>query len=88
MTKNEERNKANGKKRNYTNKKSETLLKLMVKGTTDETGRFWDYYVKSIQKEHPTDKGYFKKMYVLTDKGRRILEAKRKAKSINKINIQ
>ena len=58
-------------------------LRLLVKGTLDTLDRGFFRNSKLTEKEHPTDKGYFKKVFVLNDNGKRalrMLKAKRDAK--------
>lgn len=56
------------------------VLSLIVNGTTDELKGLGWIYKKLVEKEHPTDKGYFKKVYILTDAGRLRLKSARKRK--------
>jgi hypothetical protein len=70
---------SNKKHPNY-NPKYETLLKLMVKGTTDVLSGGYTFMVKKIKKEHPIDKGYFKECYILSDFGKMKLKRLKREK--------
>lgn len=63
--------------------KSSDLSSLIVRGTTDHlAGGKW-LYIKKIKVEHPIDKGYFKEVYVLTDKGKARLKTLKRFKGNN-----
>lgn len=47
---------------------------LNVRGTTDHLRGLVPLYAKAIQVKHPTDFGYAKTVYVLTEKGKRRLK--------------
>ena len=53
------------------------LGKLTVWGTTDELAKCVNYMVRKVVKSHPTDMGYFKQMYVLSDFGKTKLKRMR-----------
>jgi hypothetical protein len=69
---------SNPKHPDYNETKDRTALKLMCFGTCDTLAKLINYSVKKIKKEHPTDKGYFKECYVLTDSGRTKLKRMKK----------
>lgn len=50
------------------------ILSLNVRGTTDILGRGNWVLIKRVLKEHPTDKGYFKEVYILSKEGRNKLK--------------
>ena len=50
------------------------ILSLITRGTTDELRGLSFTIKKKVLKEHPTEKGYFKEVYVLTDFGKRKLK--------------
>lgn len=50
------------------------VLKLTVRGTTDELLGLGMFLKKKVKKEHPIDKGYFKEVYVLSDFGKNKLK--------------
>ena len=72
FTKNAERMKRQGRKHITDN----TLLRLTVRGTTDELAGC-NFLFKKTMKEHPIDKGYFKEVFILTDAGKRKLKIKK-----------
>ena len=51
-------------------KTKDKKLKLFVYGTFDTLAKIHNTSIKKIKKEHPTDKGYFKEVYILTDFGK------------------
>lgn len=53
---------------------------LIVRGTTDHLVRAKWLYFKKVQVEHPTDKGYFKTVFVLTDTGKKRLKTMKRLK--------
>ncbi len=61
---------SNPKHPQYNEVKDRINLKLMCHGTCDSLAKMVNYSVKKIKREHPTDKGYFKECYILTDSGR------------------
>jgi hypothetical protein len=71
---------SNPKHPNYNPTKYKTLLKLMVKGTTDVLAGGYTFMVKKIKKEHPIDKGYFKECYILSDFGKMKLKRLKREK--------
>lgn len=84
---NDDRHRKNGKQRisNHNhpdfNKRGNyhDVLALNVRGTTDVLGRANWLQIKKVMKPHPTDRGYFKEVYVLSEAGkRRYREALRK----------
>lgn len=72
FTKNAERMKSQGR-----NIKDTDILRLTVRGTTDELNGML-FYFKRVNKEHPTDKGYFKQVFVLSDTGKAKLRNKKR----------
>jgi hypothetical protein len=62
-----------------------TLNSLAVKGTCDRLGSGNWLYFKTVTIEHPTDKGYFKKVKRLSDKGRSKLERLKNKKYHKKV---
>lgn len=61
--------------------KSEKQLKLCLYGNFDALNNsgLFAKIAKKVMKEHPTDKGYFKEVFVLSDSGkRRLRDIKRK----------
>lgn len=70
---------ANGMAQTITTQKSYSLtaLKLSVLGSTDVLAVLVNYMFKRVMVEHPTDKGYFKEVYVLSDKGKLRLKSMR-----------
>jgi len=74
ITKNEVRHKNRGKVREIFNDKDSIVRTLGVRGTLDEIGRFWPFRTMTVTVEHPVDKGYFKKVKRLNDKGRTALK--------------
>lgn len=70
----------NPKHPNY-NPKEVIITKLIVKGTLDHLSGSKSFLFKKAKIEHPTDKGYFKEGYILTDWGRARLRTMRQLKS-------
>lgn len=66
--------KADCKKKYYLNTSQQPIEKLCVLGTFDHLAKMINPYFKKIKKEHPTDKGYFKECYVLTERGKHRLK--------------
>ena len=82
FTKNEERRKRQGKSRiaNPVHPDYQSDLgKLIVWGTTDELAKGVNFMFKRIRKQHPTDFGYSKDFYVLSDFGKSKLRRMRYA---------
>lgn len=70
------------------NKKHSTVFNaLVVKGTLDSFVKVMAY-TQSAQKEHPTDKGYFKKVTVLNERGRERLRHLKSLKKIRDLNMR
>ena len=83
FTKHYERNKAKG--RRYIDNPAHpaynsTLNTLIVRGTLDHLAKT-KFYIKRIKIEHPTDKGYFKEVLVLTDTGKKRLQTMKRLKN-------
>ena len=79
MTKNAERRKRLGKEGitnpahpEYNREKQTVYLRLVVKGTNDALVCRLPIS-KRVKKEHATDKGYFKEVFVLSDTGKFLL---------------
>ena len=66
----------------YNDQKYKIFLRLAVYGTCDVLAKGINYNIKKITKEHPTDKGYFKEVYILSDAGKRKLNRLREAKNL------
>ena len=88
---NEERRVKHGKVRisnpkhpDYNEEKDRILLGLMVRGTTDVLKGGYYMLCKKIKIEHPTDKGFFKEVYVLNEFGKNRLK---KLKQNRKENV-
>jgi hypothetical protein len=80
FTDHEERRKAMGRSRIQNPmhpQYNHELGKLTVWGTTDELAKGVNYMVRKVVKSHPTDMGYFKQMYVLSDFGKTKLKRMR-----------
>lgn len=67
---------AHPKHPNYNEEKERILLGLLVRGTLDVLGAGKWMLTKRIKIEHPTDKGYFKEVVVLTDNGKKLYQRK------------
>jgi len=85
MTRNENTRIGKGKKR-ISNPQhpdyNRDLSRLMVLGTTDELGKLINYSFKRITKNHPTDMGYAKQVYILSDFGKLKLQRMRYEKKM------
>jgi hypothetical protein len=69
----------NNKTVQYQTETVEILSTLAVYGTTDVLAKRGGHTLglsKQITVEHPTDKGYFKKVFVLSDYGKRLIKNK------------
>lgn len=60
----------------------DSILKLIVYGNFDVLHKTMFGNITLINKEHAIDKGYFKKVYVLSDAGKRKLKKYRQNKTL------
>lgn len=58
------------------------LGKLIVHGTTDELAKGVNFNFKRVTKQHPTDFGYTKQVYVLSDFGKAKLKRMKREKEL------
>ena len=57
------------------------LNTLIVRGTLDHLAKGKTFYFKKIKIQHPTDMGFYKEAYVLTDSGKRRLQTMKRLKA-------
>lgn len=79
---------ASQKKADMLTDKSEKQVKLCLFGNFDtlQNSGLFANIAKKVMKEHPTDKGYFKETFVLSDHGKRRLANARRKNSRQTIN--
>lgn len=89
FTKHYERNEAKGrvtisnpKHPQYDAIKAPLINTLIVRGTLDHLSGNKMFLIKKVKVEHPTDKGYFKEVYILTDSGKRLLKSRKRLKEM------